>query len=334
MRSSQLILLAILLIAYGELSAQRSHREVLLLMGSRFELTAIAEDTAQAKAAVAAGIAEIRRIEALISSWQPTSETSAVNRAAGVQPVKVSLELYLLISRAMKISRLSNGAFDISFAAIDRIWTFDGRTYTMPDPDSVLASVANIGYQHILLDRADTTVYLARPGMKIGFGAIGKGYAANRARNVMREMGIEAGLVNAGGDLISWGAPPGQPAWTINIADPKDAARSLGRLQTNEMAVVTSGDYERYCLIDGERYAHIVDPRTGMPVKGVQSVTIVCPDAELADALATTVFVMGVTDGIAFIDRLRGVECLVVDDKGEVFHSKQLQLQRGSAERP
>ena len=303
-------------------------------MGSRFELTAIAADTAQARAAVAAGIAEIARIEALISSWQPTSQTSAINRAAGRAPVKVSLELYLLISRAIKVSKLSDGAFDISFAAVDRIWTFDGRAYHKPHPDSVLASVANIGYRHILLDRTDTTVYLARPGMKIGFGAIGKGYAANRARRVMQDMGIRAGLVNAGGDLISWGAPPGRAAWGINIADPEDATRSLGWLQTNEMAVVTSGDYERYCLIDGERYAHIVDPRTGMPVRGVQSVTIVCPDAELADALATTVFVMGVADGIALIDRLRGVECLIVDDKGDVFHSKQLQLQRGHGGKP
>jgi thiamine biosynthesis lipoprotein len=171
----------------------------------RFEITAIATDSTKAWQGVQAAVSEIIRIEKLISSWDSLSQTSAINRMAGIQPVKVSHELFALIKRSLKISRLTLGAFDISYASMDKIWQFDGSMTTLPAPEQVAASVAKVGYQNIVLNENDTTVFLKLPGMKIGFGAIGKGYAANRAKVVMTALNIQSGLVNAGGDLLCWG---------------------------------------------------------------------------------------------------------------------------------
>ena len=162
--------------------------------------------------------------------------------------------------------------------------------------------------------------------MKIGFGAIGKGYAANRARDIMKKMGIASGIVNAGGDMFAWGRQADGKKWKIGIADPKNKSAILAWLQLENTAIVTSGNYERFAIIDGKKYAHIIDPRTGYPVSGLKSVSVICPDAELADALATAVFVMGEKSGMALINQLENVECIIVNDADEMSVSEQLQL--------
>jgi FAD:protein FMN transferase len=296
------------------------------LMGVRFEITAITTDSAIAWQGVEAAVSEINRIEKLISSWDSLSQTSAINRMAGIQPIKVSQELFALIRRSLKISRLTQGAFDISYASMDKIWQFDGTMTALPAPEQVAASVAKVGYQNIVLDEKDTTVFLKLTGMKIGFGAIGKGYAANRAKAVMVNLGIENGLVDAGGDLLCWGHQENGQPWQIGIADPAEKTNIFSWLQAGDMAVVTSGNYEKFSMIEGRRYAHIIDPRTGYPVQGIQSVTIVCPDAELADGLATAVFVMGEKEGLHLINQLKGIECLIVNDKNELIASDSLAL--------
>lgn len=304
----------------------KTHSKVLLLMGSRFEITAVHEDAALAWKAINASIAEIQRIEALISSWNEKSQTSEINRNAGIQPVRVDKELLDLIHRSKKVSQLTNGAFDISFASIDWIWKFDGSMTKLPPAEKVKRSVASINWQNILLDKAKQTVFLKEKKMKIGFGAIGKGYAANRAKAVMQKMGIQNGIVNAGGDLTAWGKPENKAYWTINIANPKDKTQAVAWLNIQKMAVVTSGDYERFTIIDGKRYAHIINPKTGYPVTGLKSVTIICPDAELADALATSVFVLGEIRGLYLINQLKGIECLLVTDNDELKSSNNLKL--------
>ncbi len=307
-----------------ELLAQK---KVLELMGSRFELTAVAESEQLAWNAINAGIKEIERIENLISSWDKNSQTSQINRSAGEQPVKVDQELYDLIFRAKKVSQLTAGAFDISFASMDRIWKFDGSMKALPNPDLVAHARAKINWENILLDKEKQTVFLKEKGMRISFGAIGKGYAANRAKAIMREMeGIHGGVVNASGDLVSWGKSNQKEGWLINITNPKDKDLALGWLQVNDLAVVTSGDYERFVQFDGKRYAHIIDPRTGYPTTGIKSVTLICPDAELADALATSVFVLGREKGLALVDKLQHIECLIVTDDDEILTSKKLKL--------
>lgn len=297
-----------------------------LLMGSKFEIAAISTDSALARKAILEAKQEVERIEALISSWDDASETHAINMNAGKQTTKVSAELFGLIHRAGKLSELTGGAFDISFASIDKIWTFNRTELEMPSQEVLDASVAKIDYRKILLDLGDTTVFLQEEGMKIGFGAIGKGYAANRAKLIMQSIGIESGMVNAGGDLIAWGDGFQGETWRIGIADPNRQKGVVSWIEVKDMAVVTSGDYERYALIDGKRYSHIIDPRTGMPVTGLKSVTILCEDAEIADGLATSVSILGPEKGLQLINGMPGVECILILDNNDIKSSENISL--------
>ena len=300
-------------------------REEQAKMGSPFEITAVHDDPALARVAITAAWAEIDRLEAMISSWQETSQTSAVNRNAGVAPVPVSPELFGLIRRALKVSKLTGGAFDISFASAGRFWDF--RTGKLPEPAVVAQAVRAIDYRKIQLKPDQQTVYLDGKGTRIGFGAIGKGYAANRALHILKQYGIAHALVNAGGDLVATGQQEDGKPWAIAIAHPRQPGQLLARLNLTEQAVVTSGDYERFFMHEGKRYTHIIDPRTGYPVEGVMSVTVICPDAELADALATSVFVLGRKDGLNLINRLARVESIVVTADGQVHYSRNMQQQ-------
>jgi thiamine biosynthesis lipoprotein len=297
-----------------------------ILMGSAFAFTAVHTSEKQAQVAIDKGIAEVKRIEALISSWSSTSETTLINKNAGIRPVKVSQELFDLIFRSKKISEISNGYFDISFASIDKVWKFNGAMTAIPSNEALKTSVAKINYQNIILDREKQTVFLKETGMKIGFGAIGKGYAADKAKALMQAEGITSGVVNAGGDLISWGTRPDGKPWSVGIADPEDKKNIISWLNVSDLAVVTSGNYERYVEIDGKKYCHIINPKTGWPVAGIKSVTILTANAEAADALATTVFVLGTKEGLKLIDHLQGVECIIVDDKNEMLYSKNVKL--------
>ena len=306
--------------------AQQTQQKTLTLMGSAFVFSAADESDTLAWEAIEAGIAEVRRIEALISSWDPNSQTSEINRNAGIQPVKVDWELFALIRRALKVAQLTQGAFDPSFAAIDQVWRFDGSMQSLPSEAEIQHSVRNIDYQKVILNAQDTTVYVEK-GMKLSFGAIGKGYAANRAKQVMQSLGVAHGLVNAGGDLICWGKKGGNTDWRIGIADPETKGQVRGWLSINDLAVVTSGDYEKFAMIEGVRYAHIIDPRTGYPAHGLRSVSIFCPDVELADALATAVFVMGKEEGLSLVNQLRGIEVVLITDEGDIVSSKGLRLE-------
>lgn len=293
-------------------------------MGSRFEITAVHPDRTRAERAIESAYAEIDRIEEMISSWREGSETSAINRGAGVRPVAVSPELFNLIRRALKVSDLTGGAFDVTFAGVGRLWDFKAATPRLPDPEEVRRAIARVDYRKIALDETARTVFLREPGMRIGFGAIGKGYAANRAALLLKESGIENATVNAGGDLLGLGRPEDGGEWEIGIAHPRNRDHVFARLRIRDQAVVTSGDYESYVIIDGKRYGHIIDPKTGYPVDHLQSVTVICPDAELADALATATFVMGPIEGLKLVNSLNAVEALFVDRDGKLFFSENV----------
>ena len=304
-----------------------SHKEILKLMGTRFEVTATADTKETAQQAVQKGIAEIERIESLISSWQSTSQTSEINRNAGVKAVTIDKELFDLIARAIKVSDITKGAFDISFASMERIYEFDQGEHEFPDDQILLEAISKIEYKNIILNKKESTVYLEEKGMRIGFGGIGKGYAANRAKQAMMAMeGVKGGVVNASGDLVVWGDNGSDDAWKIQISDPKDITKSLGTIGIQNASVVTSGDYEKYFTHNGKRYAHIIKPSTGLPTTGIKSATIVCPDAELGDALATAVFVLGPLEGIALINSLKNTEALIITDGDEIITSNNLEL--------
>lgn len=294
-------------------------------MGSRFQITAVHADPKRAQEAIDAAYAEIERIEAVISEWRESSKVSEINRKAGVEPVEVTEELLNLTRRSIRVSKLTDGAFDITFHTVGRLWNFKSRTAPIPDDASIRNAMADIGYQHVVLDEKERTIFLDRKGTRIGYGGIGKGYAANRAVFVLKEHGITGGVVNASGDIVVFGTQEDGKPWRIGIANPLDREKIFAYLDITEQAVVTSGDYENYIELGGVRYSHILDPRTGYPVTEVRSVTIVCPDGELADALATSVSVLGIDAGLKLVNGLRGVEAMLVDKDGEIHFSEGLE---------
>ena len=276
------------------------------LMGNHFELSVIGTEETWAQECIDAGVSEIQRIEKLLTTFSEDSETNLINLNAGVAPVQVSKETYDLIDRSLRISRLTQGAFDITYGSVDkRLWNFDVHMKSLPDPDTARQMVGLINYRNVILDKECTTVFLKEQGMRIGFGGIGKGYAAEMAKRVMQERGVESGIVNASGDLTVWGfQPDGQP-WTIGVVNPNASGQVFSYMQVVNMALATSGNYEKYVMIGGKRYSHTIDPRTGLPVAGIKSVTIVCPNAEIADAMATPVMIMGIRAGLNMINQIK-----------------------------
>ena len=319
-------LFTFLLFCSFSLQAQQAFRRTLKLMGSRFDITVVSKDSIAANKYIDIAIDEISRIEKIISSWDPNSQTSEIIRNAGIKPVKVDKELFGLIERSIAISKLTDGAFDISYASMDKIWKFDGSLEQMPSKKEINASVAKVGYQNIILDKNGQTVFLKLKGMKIGFGAIGKGYAADMARKLLISKGAIAGIINASGDMNTWGKQPNGKNWTVAITNPMNKENAFATLPLRDGAVVTSGNYEKFVTINGKRYSHIIDPRTGYPSSGIISATVFAPNAELADALATSIFVMGIDVGLDRINQLPKIECVIVDDKGNIYTSENINI--------
>lgn len=322
----QHIIVAWLFCSSFALFCQNTYKQTLTLMGSRFDITVIAQTEEESKTYIDLAVQEIKRIEGLISSWNPNSQTSLINKNAGIQPVKVDKELFELIERAIKISHLTDGAFDISYASMDRIWKFDGSMKTMPTGDAIQRSIAKVGHANIILDTKGAKVYLRKKGMKIGFGAIGKGYAADKAKQLLQQKGVLGGIINASGDMNTWGKQTNGKPWNVGITNPLNKNKIFALFPLDNRAVVTSGNYEKYVEFNGTRYSHIIDPRTGYPSSGIVSVSVFAPSAELADALATSVFVMGTEVGINLINQLKGVDCIVVEDTGKIHSSNALNI--------
>ena len=300
---------------------------LLKLMGNRFEFTVIAENQQDGDLAIDAAIQEVKRIELLLTTFSHLSQTSLINENAGLLAVKVDLEVLHLIERSLRISAITDGAFDITYGSIDkRLWNFDPHMTSLPDEQTALASVGLIDYRNVMLDKKNSTVFLRNKGMRIGFGGIGKGYAADQAKSVLQKLGIKSGIVNAAGDLVTWGTQIGGRPWTVGIADPEQTNRPFSSLKISDMAIATSGSYEKFVTINGKRYSHTIDPKTGLPVSGVKSVSIICPSAELADALATPVVVMGVKVGLELINQIKQVACVIIDDDDQVFTSNNINV--------
>lgn len=306
--------------------SQKIYRNTLKLMGSRFDISVVANDTLTAANYINLAVEEISRIERLISSWDENSQTSEIIRNAGIKPVKVDKELFDLIERSIVISKLTDGAFDISYASMDKIWKFDGSMTEMPSEKKIKESVEKVGFNNIILNKEEHTVFLKLPGMKIGFGAIGKGYAADKAKDLLISKGVVAGIINASGDMNTWGKQPTGEDWMIAITNPLNKNKSFALLPLKNGAVVTSGNYEKYVAFNGKRYSHIIDPRTGYPASEIISATVFAPKAELADALATSIFVMGTEVGLNRINQLKDIECIIIDVNGNIHTSNHINL--------
>ena len=318
-------------------SAIRIHQRVQRLMGNRFELSVVGDDADWATARIDEAIAEISRIEALLTTYNNQSQTNQINANAGIRPVRVDAEVFALIQRSLRLSELTQGAFDITYGSIDkRLWNFDTTLTTLPDPKTARQTIRLINYRNVLLNAEESTVFLSQKGMRIGFGGIGKGYAAEQAKRLLQKRGVNSGIVNAAGDLTTWGTQPDGQPWTIGIADPgatlvNSPRQAFSYFAISDMAVATSGNYEKFALIDGKRYSHTIDPKTGYPVSGIKSVTIIAPNAELADALATPVMVMGVRVGLDLINQMRHIACVIIDDADQLYTSANIRLTTQSA---
>jgi thiamine biosynthesis lipoprotein len=314
----------------GTLTAfsQITHKKKYALLGSPFEITVVAKDTVEGNFYVNSAVNEVKRIENLISDWIPTTQISQVNQNAGIVPIKVNNEVFELVERAIKISKLTDGAFDISYASMDKIWKFDGSMKEMPSPEAIKKSVARIGYEKIILDTKNKTIFLKDAGMKLGLGGIGQGYIADKVKEVLQAKGCTAGIVNVSGDINTWGSQIDGKPWTVGVVNPVNKNKVFATFPLIDSAVETSGSYEKYVTFNNIRYSHIIDPRTGYPATGIVSVSVFAKQTEIADALATGVFVLGVEVGLNLINQLKGIECIIVDDKGKIFTSKGIDIKK------
>lgn len=305
----------------------KSFKHTERLMGNSFEITVVADDETWANEKLRLAVEEIKRIEKLLTTFNESSQTNQINQQAGIAPVKVDPEVFQLIERSIRISSITDGAFDITYGSIDRkLWNFDQSMTTLPSADDAKSMVRLINYQNIILNKDEHTVMLKETGMRLGFGGIGKGYAAEMAKALLIKQGVKSGIVNASGDLTTWGNQPNGKPWTIGIVDPDHKKQPFSYLDVTNMAVATSGNYEKYVMIDGVKYSHTINPKTGLPITGIKSVTIISPNAEIADAMATPVTIMGIKAGLNMINQINYLGCIIIDDHNQIYTSKNINL--------
>jgi FAD:protein FMN transferase len=291
------------------------------IMGTAVQVTLWSDTRAAADAAIAAVMAEMHRIDHAMSPHKPDSELSRINREAAAGPVALSPEMLGLLARAVEFSRLSDGAFDITYASAGHL--YDYRERIKPGEAQLAQARSAIGYQHLVLDPAAGTVQFAHPGTRIDLGGFAKGHAVDLSTAILQRHGIAHAVVSAGGDSRVLGDRRGRP-WNIAVRDPRRPGEVVAVLPLEDVAVSTSGDYERFFEQDGERFHHVIDPRTGKSAGSVRSVTILANDGLSAEAWSKSVFVMGVARGLRLVESLQGVDAVVVDAEGTLHYSSGL----------
>jgi thiamine biosynthesis lipoprotein len=289
-------------------------------MGSRVQITLYANDEASAKRAATAAFARIAELDGIMSDYRPTSELMQLCQKAGGGPVRVGDDLFSVLSHAQEVSRRSGGAFDVTVGPVVRLWRRARKSFLLPDPDDLARARALVGYQMVTLDPKARTVQLQKKGMQLDLGGIAKGYAADAALKLLKEHGVSRALVALSGDIAASGPPPGEDGWKIGVA-PLEGTRSPPSrfVLLKNAAVSTSGDAEQYVEIDGKRYSHIVDPKTGIGLVGRIGVTVIAPNGTTADPLATAACVLGPERGLKLIEETPGAAALFVwkTEKGE-----------------
>ena len=285
------------------------------LMGDDFQISIVGNDPILAAKQIDIAISEISRVEKLLSAFPDDNIINQVNRNAGIKPVKVNPEIFNLISRALQIAELTYGVFDITYSSANK-----AAQYCV---DSTTLTCTN--YQKIILNATDTSVFLQEQGMRIGFGANGKGYAADRAKYVLQMAGVSNAVINAGGDLLTWGLQPDMTPWTVATADPEQKNKPYANMNISDMAIATSVNTEKYAAINNV-IADTIKPKDGFLVSDIMNVNILAPTAEFADAMATPVMAIGINGGLYLINQLNQIGCIIVDDQSRVYTSKDIQL--------
>jgi len=291
------------------------------LMGNRFEIQIVANDPIWANEQIDSAINEINRVEKLLSAFTEDSIINQINRNAGIKPVYVNAEIFGLIDRALQISTLTHGTFDITYAATGKSNTAADYRETATAVKTLKRKLSLTNYTNVVLDAAEQTVYLKNKGMRIGFGAISRGYAADRAKFILQMQGVGSGVINAGGDLLAWGLQPDNEPWTIAAVDHSQARQPFAGINISNMAVATSFNTEN---MSSDVPAKDINAENGFPVSHIKSVSIITPTAEMADAMATPVISMGVNAGLYLINKLNQIACIIVDDHGRTYTSKDI----------
>ncbi|WP_430427010.1 FAD:protein FMN transferase [Maribacter litoralis] len=296
------------------------------VMGGDFDITVISVDEELGYIYIQEALAEVQRIEKLISSWDEESETSLINKNAGIKPVPVSWELFKLIERSIQISEITNGAFDITFTPLNDLWKLDGSMESIPTTANVKARQARIGYRNIVLNSKDQTVFLRKKGMRISFGGIGKGFAADKAKALLVSKDVKAGIINLDGDITSWGTKVTGDKWLIGVVNPDLKGGIASWIPILESSVATTSSDGNFIMSGNKKYTHILNPKTGFPATGINSVSVFAKSAELSDALATSIFVMGLDAGLALINQLGDTEVIIVDSANKMYKSNGILL--------
>ena len=291
------------------------------IMGTAVRVELWHEDATAARAAMGAVMDEMNRIDALMSPYKPDSELSRINREAAQKPVAIGKEMFGLIARSIEFSKLSDGAFDITFSSVG--YLYDYRKHLKPTDEQIAKVLPGINYRHLQLDPKAQTIHYARPGVRIDLGGIAKGHAVDNCIAILKSRGITNAIVTAGGDSRLLGDRRGRP-WSVGIRDPRRGGEVVAVLPLADVAISTSGDYERFFEEDGVRHHHIINPKTGKSATGVRSVTIIGPDGITTEGLTKSVFVKGPKAGMRLIESLEGVDAIIIDDAGRMSYSPGL----------
>ena len=292
-------------------------------MGTLVTITAVASDLEVGHKATQAGFNEIKRLERLLSTWIPESELSQVNAEAGRRPVSVSLETMDLVVRSLEMAKLTEGGFNIAMGPAVESWSVTERQH-IPDDEELRRLKPLVDVTSILVDVGARTIFLPHKGMKIDVGGIGKGYAADRAVEEMKKSGVQGGVVALSGDIKTFGALPDTAGFPVGIKHPRKEGTVIAVIDLQDEAISTAGDYERFFEQDGVRYHHILDPQTLRPARSCQSVTVIGKEGVVVDGLDTGIFVLGPERGMALVERLSGVEAVIIDEQGRMTVSSGL----------
>jgi thiamine biosynthesis lipoprotein len=334
-----------LLFLAGCANKDNIYRESRIMMDTFCTITVVSPSKEKARVAIDAGFAEIKRLENLLNYFSPESEIAAVNKAAGRTPVKVSRETLEIIKKAVEIANLTNGAFDPAVGSVMKLWGFSSQTSesSVPSEDKIKRTLRLVDYKKIKINTSASEIFLEEQGMELDLGGIAKGYAADRAIEVIKAKDIKAALVAIAGDIKGFGLKPDMQPWKVGIQNPRPednlpesphtplGKRGVGvdfedifaSLLLKDKAISTSGDYQRFFINDGKRYHHIIDPKTGYPASGVMSVSVVAPEGYMADGISTGVFVLGPEDGIKFLESM-GLDGVIVNANKKIFLTKNL----------
>ena len=307
-------------------SKQRTTQKTETIMGTQVSITVVAPTAEEGERAVDAAMAEIRRLDAMMSLYKDTSEIAKVNLAAGTVPVKVSSEMIEVVEHAVKISEISGGVFDVTIGPLVVLWQMRLKEGKAPTDEEIAGVRPLVNYRNIVMDKKASTLFLKKKGMILDLGGM-KGYIADRVADLMKRRGINNALIALAGDIWALGRREDGNPWRIGVQHPREKDKTLTVLELSDKYICTSGDYERFVIRENKRYHHIIDPRTGRPSTGVISVTLMGKQGALIDPLAKIPFILGPEEGMKIVRRL-GAEAIIVDDQGMVTSTEGIRISR------